>query len=101
MVKKLFDKKASLNQREEELFLEKGAFFIKDEKVISAKFSVNISRRYVMYVMLYHYTGNIWDSATFASFRNFRNCQLRESNPYHCGANSIEFAAMICKFAIW
>ena len=43
---------------------------------------------------------NLWNSATFACFRNFRNCQLRESNPCHCGANSIELTTMICNFAI-
>ena len=61
--------------------MEEGAFFIKDKNVISAKFSVNISRQYVMHVMFYHYTDNLWNSAMFARFRNFRNCQLRESNP--------------------
>ena len=93
-------KKCALNQGEEKLFLEESAFFIKDKKVISAKFSVNISRRYVMYVMFYHCTDNLWNSATFAHFRNFRNFQLRESNPCHCGANSIELMTMICNFAI-
>ena len=41
-------KKCALNQGEEKLFLEEGAFFIKDKKVISVKFSVNILRRCVM-----------------------------------------------------
>ena len=53
-----------------------------------------------MYVMFYHYKDNLWNSATFARFRNFRNCQLRESNPCHCGANSIELTTMIYNFAI-
>ena len=53
-------KKCALNQGEEKLFLEEGAFFIKDKKVISAKFSVNISRRFVMYVIFYHYKDNLW-----------------------------------------
>ena len=75
-------------------------FFIKDKKVIAAKFPVNISRRYVMYVMFYHYRDNLWNSATFARFRNFRNCQLRESNPCHFGANSIELTTIICIFII-
>ena len=44
-------KRCALNQGEEKLFLEKGAFFIKDKIAIAAKFSVNISRRYVMYIM--------------------------------------------------
>ena len=57
-------KMCALDQGEENLFLEKDAFFVKDKKVISAKFSVNISTRYVMYVNFYHYTGNLWDSAT-------------------------------------
>ena len=43
----------ALNQGEEKVFLEQGVFFIKDKKVISVKFSINISRRYVMYVMFY------------------------------------------------
>ena len=89
-------KKCALSNGGEKLFLEEGAFFIKDNKVIS----VNISRRYVMHVMLYHYADNLWNSATFACFRTFRNCWLRESNPYHCGANSIELTTMICNFAI-
>ena len=93
-------KKCALNQGEEKLFLEVGASFIKDKKVISAKFSVNILRRNVMYVMFYHYTDNLWNSATFTRFRNIRNCQLRESNPCYCGANSIELRNMICNFAI-
>ena len=93
-------KKCAVNQVEEKLFLDEGAFFIKDKKVISAKFFVNISRRYVMYVIFYHYTDKIWNSETFGRFRNFRNCQLWESNPCHCGANSIELTAMICNFVI-
>ena len=88
LIKKLLTKKGTLNQGEEKLFLEEGAFFIKDKKVISAKFSVNISRRYVMYVMFYHYTDNLWNSATFARFGNFRDC--------HCGANTIELTSIIC-----
>ena len=83
-------KKCALNQGEKKLFLEEGAFVIKDKKVISGKFPVNISRRYVMYVMFYHHTDNLWNSVTFASFINFRNCQLQESNPRHCGDNSID-----------
>ena len=62
--KNYLTKKCALNQGEEKLILEEDAFFIKDKKVISAKFSVNISTRYVMYVNFYHYTGNLWDSAT-------------------------------------
>ena len=93
-------KKCALNQGEEKLFLEEGAFFIKDKKVISAKISVNISRRYIMYVMFYHYTGNLLEFSNVARFRNFRNCQLRKSNPHHCGANSIKLTTMICNFAI-
>ena len=80
--------------------MEEGAFFIKDKNVISAKFSVNISRQHVMHVMFYHYTDNLWNSATFARFRNFRNCQLRECNSCYCRANSIELTTMICNFAI-
>ena len=94
-------KKCARNPGEEKLFLEEGAFSIKDKKVISAKFSVNISRRYVMYIIFYHYADNFWNSATFARFRNFRNSQLRESNPCHCGANSFEIMIMICNFAIF
>ena len=97
-------KKCALNQREEKLFLVEGAFFIKDKKVISAKFSVNISRMYVMHVMFCMLcmlcSINFWNSATFARFRNFKNCQLRQSNPCHCGANSIELKTMICNFPI-
>ena len=40
--------------------MEEGAFFIKDKKVISAKFSVNILRQFVMYVIFYHYKDNLW-----------------------------------------
>ena len=76
--KNYLTKKCALNQGEEKLILEEDAFFIKDKKVISAKFSVNISRRLFMYVMFYHYIGNLWNSATFARFRNFRNFHLRE-----------------------
>ena len=90
-------KNCALNQWEEKLLLEEGAFFIKDKKVILAKFSVNILKRYVMF---YHYTDNPCNSATFARFRNFRNCQLRESNPCHCSANSTELTTMICNFVI-
>ena len=86
----LFNKRVRTKSRRKKIFLEEGAFVIKDKKVISAKLSVNISRRYVMYVMFYYHTDNLWNSATFASFRNFRNCQLWESNPCHCGANSID-----------
>ena len=100
LVKRIFDKKCALNQGKKKLFLEEVVFFIKDKNVISAKFPVNISRRYVMYVMFYHYTGNLWNSAAFASFRHFRNCQLRESNPCHFGANSTDLATMICIFVI-
>ena len=101
LLKKLFDKKVhTINQGEQKLYLEEGAFFIKDKKVIPAKFSINISRRYVMYVMFYHYTDNLWNSARFARFRNFINCQLRESNPCHFGANSTELTTMICIFVI-
>ena len=81
-------------------FLKEGALFIKDKKVISAKFSVNISRRYVMYVMFYHYRDKFWSSATFARFRNFSYCQLRESNPCHCSGNSINVTTIICNFFI-
>ena len=95
MVKKYSTKKGPLNHGEEKLFLKEGAFFIKDKKVISVTFFVNIARWYVMYVVFYHYTDNFWNSAKFARFRNFRNCQLRESNPCHCGANSIELTTMI------
>ena len=94
-------KKSAQNQGEEKLFLEEDAFFIKDKKGLSAKFLVNILRQYVMYVMFYHYTDNLWNSATFASFRNFRNCQLRESNPCHCGANNFELTKhdiQLCHF---
>ena len=78
--------------------MQESAFFIKD-KVISRKFSVNISRRYV-YMLFYHYTDNLWNSATFDRFKNFRNCELRESNPCHCDASRIELTTMICNFAI-
>ena len=90
----------ALNPGEEKLFLKEGSLSIKDKKVISTKFSVNISRRYIMYIMFYHYADNFWNSATFARFRNFRSSQLRESNPCHCGANSFELMIMICNFAI-
>ena len=93
-------KKCALNQGKEKVFLQDGASFIKDKKVISAKSSINISSWYVMYVMFYHYTDNLWNLTTFACFRNFRNYQLRESNPCHCGASSIELTTMICNVAI-
>ena len=95
MVKKYSTKKGPLNHGEEKLFLKEGAFFMKEKKVNSVKFFVNIARWYVMYVVFYHYTDNFWNSAKFARFRNFRNCQLWESNPCHCGANSIELTTMI------
>ena len=76
----------ALNQGKEKLFFEEGAFFIRDEKVISAKFPINISRRYVMYVKFCHYTDSLCNSATFACFRNFKNCKLWEFDPCHCGA---------------
>ena len=101
MAKKLFYKKCALNQGEEKLFLEEGAFFIKDKKVTSAKFSVNILRRYVMYAMFHHYTDYLRNSATFARFKNFRNCQLRESKSSYCSVNSIELTTMMCNFAIF
>ena len=101
MTKNLLYKKCALNQGEEKLFLEEGAFFIKDKKVTSAKFFVNISRRYVMYAMFHHYTDNLRNSVMFARFRNFRNCQLRESKSSHCSVNSIELATMMCNFAIF
>ena len=43
----------ALNQGEEKPFLEEDAFFIKDKKIVSAKFFVNFSRWYVIYVMFY------------------------------------------------
>ena len=98
--KKIFDKKVCTKSRRKITFLKEGALFIKDKKVISAKFSVNISRRYVMYVMFYHYRDKFWSSATFARFRNFSYCQLRESNPCHCSGNSINVTTIICNFSI-
>ena len=75
-------------------------FLYQGQKSHLSKISVNISGRYVMYVMVYHFADNLWNSATFARFRKFRNCRLRKSNPCHCGVNSIELTTMICNFAI-
>ena len=101
MSKNYSTKKRALNQGKGKLlFVAEGAFFKKENKFIFAKFSVTISRRYVMYVILYHYSDNLWNSAMFACIIDFRNCQLLESEPCHCGANSIELTTMICNFVI-
>ena len=100
-VKKLFDKKACTKSRKRKTTFCCGrCIFKKENKFIFAKFSVTISRRYVMYVILYHYSNNLWNSAMFACIIDFRNCQLLESEPCHCGANSIELTTMICNFVI-
>ena len=89
--KNYLTKKCALNQGKEILiFVEEDVFFVNNKKLILAKFSVTISKRYVMYVMFYHYTHNLWKSAMFACIVDFRNCQLLEFKPCHCGANSIE-----------
>ena len=44
MVKKYSTKKGPLNHGEEKLFLKEGAFFIKEKKVITVTFFVNIAR---------------------------------------------------------
>ena len=101
LVKKLFDKKVRTKSSiRKTIFGGKCVFYQGQKSHLRKKFSFNISRQYVIYVMFYHYTDKLWNSAMFARFRNFRKCQLRESNPCHCGANSIELTTMICNFAI-
>ena len=100
LVKKLFDKKVRTKSRRRKTIFGGRCVLYQGQKSHLSKMFCSYFEKvcYLCYVLPLQ--DNLWNSATFACFRNFRNCQLQEPNPCHCGANSIELMTMICNFAI-
>ena len=99
MVKNYLTKKCALNQGEKKLYFEEDEFFLKDKKVIAAKLCYYFETVcYVCNALPLH--RQPLEFKNICSFKNFKNCQLRESHPFHCGAKCIELSTMICNFAI-